>query len=447
MGFFYMGSNDDFDREDNFNRANYSSEPVQPAVPPAGLTGATGSAGPDGAAGSTKPRSTVQLSARSLAIFASATIIISSTLGFGGGYVASLFFPATSSVASAPTDANNATGLATSAAAADSTATQAIAQTLSTNPRVGNLSVAQIASQASPSVVEITTEVVVTGQRMRQYVTESAGSGVILTTDGLIVTNNHVIDGAQTISVRLSDGQTFPATLVGSDSQTDVALIKVEATGLTPVTLGNSDQLAVGDLTVAIGNPLGELGGTVTDGIISALDREITLDDQTMNLLQTNAAINPGNSGGGLFDAAGNLIGIVVAKSSGTNVEGLGFAIPINDIKTVITDLERYGYVQGRINLGMTLLDIDSEQMALMYRVTSTGVYVLKVEQTGSATSAGFASGDRIVSIDGTAISASADVQSILKSHNAGDKLAVIIDRDGQQNTLEMTLQARTPTV
>jgi serine protease Do len=312
---------------------------------------------------------------------------------------------------------------------------------------VGNLSVAQIASQASPSVVEITTEVVVTGQRMRQYVTESAGSGVILTTDGLIVTNNHVIDGAQTISVRLSDGQTFPATLVGSDSQTDVALIKVEATGLTPVTLGNSDQLAVGDLTVAIGNPLGELGGTVTDGIISALDREITLDDQTMNLLQTNAAINPGNSGGGLFDAAGNLIGIVVAKSSGTNVEGLGFAIPINDIKTVITDLERYGYVQGRINLGMTLLDIDSEQMALMYRVTSTGVYVLKVEQTGSATSAGFASGDRIVSIDGTAISASADVQSILKSHNAGDKLAVIIDRDGQQNTLEMTLQARTPTV
>ncbi|MBP1757192.1 MAG: peptidase and chymotrypsin/Hap [Firmicutes bacterium] len=457
MGFFYMSS-DDFDRDDHISRYDYSSEPVQPAqsvqpaqpvqpVQPADLNGSVDSAGPHSTTGSIKPSHTVQLSARSLAIFASATIILSSTLGFGGGYVASLYFPATSSLASVTTSATNASGLATSVTTADSTSAQVIAQPLSTSLRAGSLSVAQIANLASPSVVEITTEVLVTGQRTRQYVAEGAGSGVILTADGLIVTNNHVIDGAQTISVRLSDGQTYPATLVGTDSQTDVALVKIDATGLVPATLGNSDQMAVGDLTVAIGNPLGELGGTVTDGIISALDREITLDDQPMNLLQTNAAINPGNSGGGLFDAAGNLIGIVVAKSSGTDVEGLGFAIPINDVKTVITDLQRYGYVQGRINFGMTLLDIDSAQLAAMYRVQATGVYVLKVDQTGSAASAGFASGDRIVSIDGTAIVASTDVQSILKAHSVSDKLTVVIERDGQQNTLEMTLQASTPTV
>ena len=429
MGFFYMGStNDEYEHDTDFSSG--------PAVT------------------SSKPSSPVQLSARSLALFASATIIISSTLGFGGGYIASRYYGAATSLeqtqqnlaGSATSGAGLSANVSTSTTAV-SASSQAIAQTLGTNPRTGSLGIAQIASLASPSVVEITTEVLVTSQRMRQYVSEGAGSGVILTADGLIVTNNHVIDGAQTISVRLSDGQTYPAKLVGTDSQSDVALVKIEATGLTAATLGDSDKLAVGDLTVAIGNPLGELGGTVTDGIISALDREITLDDQTMNLLQTNAAINPGNSGGGLFDAAGNLIGIVVAKSSGSDVEGLGFAIPINDVKSVIIDLQRYGYVQGRINLGMTLLDIDSTQLATMYRVQTIGVYVLKVDPSGSAVSAGLQSGDRIVSIDGQTISTSTDVQSLVKTHSAGDKLSVVIERDSQQLTLDLTLQASVPAV
>jgi serine protease Do len=185
------------------------------------------------------------------------------------------------------------------------------------------LSTSEVASLTSDSVVEITTETVTTDSWMQQYVTNGAGSGVIVTQDGYIVTNNHVIDGASKISVRLKNGTTYTASLIGSDSKTDVALLKIGATGLKPVVLGNSESLKVGDTAIAIGNPLGQLGGTVTEGIISALDRELVIKGKKMSLLQTDAAINPGNSGGGLFNNKGELIGIVVAKSSGSDVEAL----------------------------------------------------------------------------------------------------------------------------
>ncbi|MDD2534373.1 MAG: trypsin-like peptidase domain-containing protein [Eubacteriales bacterium] len=388
---------------------------------------------------------------RSLAVFASATIVVSGALGFGGGYVASQYFPASTAVQAvgqaSDLSVTSATAATDQSGIYSENGNAVAAQSLVNNPAGTALSVAEIAQLASPAVVEIRTEVKVSGLRSSEYIAEGAGSGVIIGSDGLIMTNNHVIEGASKMTVRLKDGQTFEATLLGTDSVTDVALIKIAATGLPTAQLGDSDQLQVGDLAVAIGNPLGELGGTVTDGIISALDREISLDNVTMNLLQTNAAINPGNSGGGLFDESGKLIGLVVAKSSGTGVEGLGFAIPVNDVKTIINDLERYGAVQGRVKLGVTLLDINSEELVQMYRVTEMGVYILKVDEAGNAARGGLQSGDRIVTIDDQTIASSEDVRNLLKDQTVTSTLRFSITRDGQLLTLEIALQETQPQV
>ena len=194
----------------------------------------------------------------------------------------------------------------------------------------GNLSVAEVVKNVADTVVEITTTNVVTDRFYGQYVTSGAGSGVIISENGYIITNHHVIDGARTITVRLTDGSEFSAKLVGSDADTDIAVLKIQATGLSYAVMGSSASLVVGQEVVAIGNPLGSLGGTVTDGIISALDRTVVVDGHKMTLMQTNAAINPGNSGGGLFNRAGELIGIVNAKQADTGIEGLGFAVPID---------------------------------------------------------------------------------------------------------------------
>ena len=308
-----------------------------------------------------------------------------------------------------------------------------------------SLSIPEIAELAAPSVVEITTEVIVTGQRTPQYVSEGAGSGVIITEDGYIVTNNHVIEGAEKITVRLVSGDEYEAELIGTDVETDIAIIRIEASGLSPATLGDSSTLVVGNDVVAIGNPLGQLGGTVTDGIISALDRDITLDDQTMSLLQTNAAINPGNSGGGLFDGSGNLIGIVVAKSSGTDVEGLGFAIPINDVKSVMLELMQNGYVRGRISLGMTFLDIASNQEAMMYRVSQTGVYVLKVTGGSNAEASGLKSGDLIVSVGGTEVSTAAEITAALDGYEVGDSVEIKVIRNSAEKISTLILEESKP--
>ena len=194
----------------------------------------------------------------------------------------------------------------------------------------GDLSISEVVELVADTVVEITTTNLVTDRFYGQYVTSGAGSGVIISENGYIITNHHVIDGARSITVRLTDGSEFSAALVGSDADKDVAVIKISANGLNAAVLGSSASLVVGQEVVAIGNPLGSLGGTVTDGIISALDRTVVVDGHQMTLMQTNAAINPGNSGGGLFNRAGELIGIVNAKQSDTGIEGLGFAIPID---------------------------------------------------------------------------------------------------------------------
>lgn len=306
------------------------------------------------------------------------------------------------------------------------------------------IQVSEVAKTALPSVVEVATERVSNSLFLKQFVTQGAGSGVILSEDGYIVTNNHVIDSASTIKVRLSDGTSYPAELIGSDSRTDIAILKIDATGLASATLGDSTQLIVGQPVVAIGNPLGNLGGSVTDGIISALDRELILSNEHRNLLQTNAAINPGNSGGGLFNSQGELIGIVVAKSSGSDIEGLGFVIPINDIKPVIDDLINKGYVTGRVFLGISVLNLNTLQSAMSYGYSQPGVYIQEVIENTSAQSAGFQKDDRIISINDMAIESTADITKILNESAVNDELSILIQRQDKILTLSLTLQERT---
>ncbi len=354
------------------------------------------------------------------------TVLASGVLGFGGGYMANKLG-----------DSSNG-GVNINQVAANNASTK--------NNAALNGTTSAIVQKTADSVVEIATESVVTGGFAQQYVQQGAGSGVIISEDGYIITNNHVIDGAENISVTLRDGtKSYTAALIGSDEDNDIALIKVDATGLTPATFGDSSSLAVGDYVVAIGNPLGELGGTVTDGIVSALAREVTVDGHNMTLLQHNAQISPGNSGGGLFNSKGELIGIVNAKDSATEVEGIAFAIPVNNVLDIIDDLKTYGYVTGKIDLGMQLTDITSRDSAFYYGVNNTGCYVLSVTKGSNAQEAGFRTGDLITKVNGTDVSKSADIESALKDCEVGDTVKFTVYRSGKTIDLELTLDEYVP--
>lgn len=307
------------------------------------------------------------------------------------------------------------------------------------------MSVGEVAELAKSSVVEITTEAVATGSFMMQYVTEGAGSGVIITDDGYIVTNHHVIENATSISVRLSNGKSHKATLIGSDQKTDLAVIKIDAKELNAAVIGEYKDCKVGDTVVAIGNPLGELGGTVTDGIISALDRDVTIDGNIMTLMQTNTAINPGNSGGGLFNTSGQLIGVVNAKSSGEGIEGLGFAIPIDLAKTVIEDIIEHGYVTGRVEFGFEVLEISDYHSAMYYRVNALGVYVYSVTQNSNAAKAGVRAGDFIKSVNDTKIESEQDYKKATKGLGVGDSVSLTVERQGRTQTFEIVLEEYKP--
>lgn len=309
------------------------------------------------------------------------------------------------------------------------------------------LSYESIIQKNEKAVVSITTEGVSTDSWARNYVTEGAGSGVIIDSNGYILTCNHVISGASKITVTTSDEKEYSASVVGTDSANDIAVLKISASGLTAATYGDSSKLAVGSSVVAIGNPLGELGGTATTGIISALNRELTIDNKKLNLLQTDASINPGNSGGGLFDAAGNLIGIVVAKSSGSNIEGLGFAIPINTAAEIAKDLIENGSHQSNNNskstsavIGITVAELDSNT-AKQYGLTEAGVYISQVTGT-EATNAGFKTKDLIYSIGKTTIENTEDLAEALAKHDVGEKIKVIVIRDGEKVSITTTLVA-----
>lgn len=285
----------------------------------------------------------------------------------------------------------------------------------------------------------------------------ASGSGFVLTQDGYIVTNYHVIedaadDSSVSIEVSFADGTQYTATLVGGEQDNDVAVLKIDATGLQPVTLGDSDQLVVGETVYTIGNPLGELTYSLSDGLVSALDRLITTsstnqttgqtETTTLNVLQTNCDINPGNSGGPLFDSYGNVVGIVTAKytqtSSGVSAEGLGFALPINDVKEIINDLIEHGYVTGKPYLGIQVQDVSSE--AQRYGV-SAGAAVLYVADGSCAQEAGLQVNDIIVAIDDTAIDSSSALTAALSSnYKAGDTVTLTVIRNQQQVQLTVTL-------
>lgn len=288
----------------------------------------------------------------------------------------------------------------------------------------------------SDAVVEIRTEKESNNVFLQQFVTEGAGSGVILTDDGYIITNNHVIDGASKITVTLADDQIYSATLIGADQKSDLAVIKIEAKDLHTVTLGDSESLEVGDTVIAIGNPLGSLGGSVSKGIISALNREITVGNESMNLLQTDTAVNPGNSGGGLFDINGNLIGIVNAKSEGTDIEGIGFAIPINEAKDIVTQLINVGYVSNRATLGITVSEL--QQSTENY---DKGLYVVDVIADSAAEKAGIKPYDQIVFFNDVEIETYNDLSKELKNHQINDEIKLTIVRDGKKITVNLTLQ------
>ena len=274
------------------------------------------------------------------------------------------------------------------------------------------------------------------------------GSGFVLTEDGYIVTNNHVVADASegSIVVQLYSGEEYPAAIVGTDSMNDIALLKIEAEGLQTVTVGDSDEVEVGETVEAIGNPLGDLTFTMTAGYISALDREIDTDGTVINMLQTDAAINSGNSGGPLFDMNGNIIGVTTAKVSGTTetgvtIEGLGFAIPINDVLRVVYDLQQYGRVRGRAYLGVTLQNLDAE-VAEIYGLPS-GPQVVTVTEGSCSEKAGLQPHDIILEFDGREINAYSDLVSALSKHRAGDTVKLKLYRAGAEIEVTLTLDER----
>jgi len=295
------------------------------------------------------------------------------------------------------------------------------------------------------SVVGIRTESTINafGQ---EAVSASAGSGFILSEDGYVVTNAHVVSGAQTIKVDLFNGESYDAQLVGADSGFDIAVLKMEAEGLQPVSVGNSDDLKVGEEVAAIGNTLGELTFTMTSGILSALDREINTDGNPQNMIQTNAAINSGNSGGPLFDMDGNVIGVTTAKysgstSSGTTIEGLGFAIPINTALKVAYDLAEYGYVKDQAFLGITVKTLDSQTAS--YYGLPVGPRVESVNEGSCAEKAGIQPGDIIIRFNGVETATHPELLAALKKVHAGDTVELTVFRAGAEKTLTVTLDEK----
>lgn len=284
----------------------------------------------------------------------------------------------------------------------------------------------------------------------QEYTETAAGSGIIISEDGYILTNNHVISGADKITVYVNSGeddaeeQTYEATLVGSSENNDIAVLKIDAEGLNAAAFGDSDQLEVGELAVAIGNPMGKVHGSVTAGIISAVEQELTIDDVTINAIQTDAAINPGNSGGALFDSYGNVIGVVYAKSSSVSIEGIGYVIPVNNIKELVEqmindpDSVKDQTKGSQIMLGITSQNI-TEDMSKQYSMP-VGVYITDVSTMSAAERAGLQKGDIIVGFAGEDVKTADELNALKAKQTPGDTVAVKIDRNGKEMTLDLVI-------
>ena len=413
------------------NTAGTYSDPA-PARPSETSTGNGGTtpppAGPEPQAAASKPPKKRRKHSGGRIVRSAVALVLAAAMGFAGGFVGARVGNAGNKVVIQQverTDSSAASGTAVSSS---------------------GMTTSQVSEMVSPSVVVITTEQVVYSRWSwygQNQVESGAGSGVIISSDGYILTCAHVVSGASQITVTIGDTD-YTATVVGKDDTSDVAVLKIDATGLTPATVGDSDSLSVGDSVLAVGNPLGQLGGTVTSGIVSALNRSVTIQGSsstnTMSLIQMDASVSPGNSGGGLFNMNGELIGLVNAKSSSSDAEGLGFAIPINDAIQVAQDLLENGYVSGRPYMGITYLAVTNAQTAAQLNVNAYGVYVVDVVQGGPADKAGLKAGDRIVSIDGTEIARKDDLGTLMQQHTAGDTLSITVARDGQMQTVSLTL-------
>jgi len=348
-------------------------------------------------------------------------------------------------LAQVSTDAKNSVATTVASTAGSVTGTNLV-----TSAGSSNLTVAEIAKKVGPSIVGI--KMAVQGSRQSSFFgnssqsSDSEGSGIIISKDGYIMTNYHVVQYADlksnakntTLTVYLPDKREAKATFIGGDSDNDLALIKINLSNLPVAELGDSSAVEVGNPAVAIGNPLGmEFAGSVTYGVISALNRQLDTGDVTMNLIQTDAAINPGNSGGALLNSKGQVIGINSAKISITGVEGLGFAIPINTAKPIIEQLKSYGYVKGKPLIGISA-QVISEEVSSMYGIP-VGVYIADVTVGGAAEKAGIKKGDYLTKIAGKEIKTMSDIDAIKKSHKAGDTVTAVVSRNGTTITLNLT--------
>ena len=372
--------------------------------------------------------------------------------GYGGAYLANQEAGKVVIQSAAPAETEGAGDSGDTAAKAQNTA--------ETN---GALSGTEVAAKISPSVVSITTEQMEVGQFwFGPQVVSGAGSGVIISEDGYILTCAHVVSGADTITVILPDGTEYPGTVTGMYEEGDIAVVKIEATGLPAAVIGDSDQVQLGETVYAVGNPGGTLSGTITDGIISSVDRTINVSLEetsgygwntgrtvSLEVLQTSAAVSPGNSGGGLFNSRGELIGIVNAKSSGSSQEGLGFAIPVNRAMEIGESLINDGtYTDPNANMSdndaileITVTEIN-QASGRMQGVTP-GVYVYEVQE-GGASDGKLQVNDRMISVDGTIINTLEDLSGLLSEHQPGDTVSVSVERDGQMVTVDIVLAENT---
>ena len=413
------------------NTAGTYSDPA-PARPLETSTGNGGTtpppAGPEPQAAASKPPKKRRKHSGGRIARSAVALVLAAAMGFAGGFVGARVGNAGNKVVIQQverTDSSAASGTAVSSS---------------------GMTTSQVSEMVSPSVVVITTEQVVYSQWSwygQNQVESGAGSGVIISSDGYILTCAHVVSGASQITVTIGDTD-YTATVVGEDDTSDVAVLKIDATGLTPATVGDSDSLSVGDSVLAVGNPLGELGGTVTSGIVSALNRSVTIQGtsstNTMSLIQMDASVSPGNSGGGLFNMNGELVGIVNAKSSDSDAEGLGFAIPVNDAVKVAQELLENGYVTGRPYLGISYYAVTDAQTAAQLGVNAYGVYIVEVVKGGPADKAGLQAGDRIVSMDGSEVATQSDLGTLMQDHKAGDTIEITVARGGQMQTVTVTL-------
>lgn len=304
---------------------------------------------------------------------------------------------------------------------------------------------AQIYEENVGAVVGISSESTTYNAFGQRSETASSGTGFVVTADGEILTNYHVVEGAHTLTVTMYDGRTYNATVLGYEAESDIALLKVDARDLQTVTIGDSDALLIGDEVAAIGNPLGELTYSITVGYLSAKDRAVNTDGTPINMMQIDAAINPGNSGGPLFDLNGNVVGITTAKYSGTmgtgaSIEGIGFAIPINDALAIIDDLRENGTVLNRAFIGITVSPVSAEQKQ---NGLPDGAFVMSVVPGGRGEKAGLQAGDVITAVDGTTVKDSNSLTQALKSYRGGDRAVLTVYRGGKSIELNIVFDSK----